>query len=268
MNGASRRPFRAFACIPAALILVAVVFGVLAADFIAPFDPLEQEVGRRLAPPGGEHLFGTDGFGRDVFSRTLYGGRATIAVAVAAVAAAGVAGTSLGLTSAYAGGRFDLAVQRGVDLLLGFPFLVMALVVVVALTPSATAVAAAIAVSLTPSVVRVGRAAALQVAGEEYLVVVRSTGAGPARIIFRHILPAARRPVSAYLTTCVGTAVAAEATLSYLGLGVPPPYPSWGRMLQEGSRAYFDAAPWVTLFPGAVLCLTIAALVLLGDRSR
>lgn len=265
MNGSMRSPLRSIIRVAMALFVATVVFGVLAADSVAPFDPLEQDVGRRLVPPGGEHFFGTDGFGRDVFSRTLYGGRTTIAVATAAVAAAGVAGVSLGLISAYAGGRFDLVIQRGVDLLLGFPFLVLALVVVVALTPSAMAVAAAISVSLTPSVVRVGRAAALQVAGEEYLLVIRSTGAGAARIIFRHILKAAWRPVTAYLTTCIGTAVAAEATLSYLGLGIPPPYPSWGRMLLEGSRVYFDAAPWVTLLPGTVLCLTIVGLVLLGN---
>ncbi len=251
--------------IAAALFLAVVALSALTASLIAPFDPLEQEVGRRLAPPSATHLFGTDGFGRDVFSRTLHGARVSLAVALAAVAAAGVIGSSLGLASGYAGGAFDLVVQRVVDVLLGFPFLVMALIVVVALSPAPLAVAAAIALALTPLVTRVARAAALSVANEEYLTVVRSTGAGASRIVLRHLLPASAPPLVAYLATCLGTAIGAEATLSFLGLGVPPPYPSWGRMLQEGSRAYFDAAPWVTLMPGAVLCLTVVCLVVVGD---
>ncbi len=251
--------------IAAALFLGMIAVSALTASFVAPFDPLEQEVGRRLVPPSATHLFGTDGFGRDVFSRTVHGARVSLAVALAAVATAGMIGSALGLASGYAGGPFDLLVQRVVDVFLGFPFLVMALVVVVALSPTPLAVAAAIALALTPLVTRVARAAALSVVNEEYFTVVRSTGAGASRIILRHLLPAAARPLAAYLATSLGTAVGAEATLSFLGLGVPPPYPSWGRMLQEGSRAYFDAAPWVTLMPGAVLCLTVMCLVIVGD---
>ncbi len=249
----------------AALYLVVVGASALAAGLIAPFDPLDQEAARRLAPPSPTHLFGTDGFGRDVFSRTLHGARVSLAVALAAVATAGVIGSALGLASGYAGGTFDLVVQRVVDVFMGFPFLVMALIVVVALSPTPIAVAAAIALALAPLVTRVARAAALSVVNEEYLTVVRSTGAGASRIVLRHLLPASAPPLAAYLATCLGTAIGAEATLSFLGLGVPPPYPSWGRMLQEGSRAYFDAAPWVTLLPGAVLCLTVMCLVIVGD---
>lgn len=251
--------------IAAALFLAVVGVSALTAPLIAPFHPLEQEVGRRLSAPSAMHLFGTDGFGRDVFSRTLHGARVSLGVALAAVATAGVAGSALGLASGYAGGAFDLVVQRVVDVFLGFPFLVMALIVVVALSPTPFAVAAAIALALAPLVTRVARAAALSVVNEEYLTVVRSTGAGASRIIVRHLLPASAPPLGAYLATCLGTAIGAEATLSFLGLGVPPPYPSWGRMLQEGSRAYFDAAPWVTLLPGAVLCLTVICLVIVGD---
>ena len=252
----------------AAVVFLAIVaLSAVGADVIAPFDPLEQEVGRRLAPPSREHFFGTDGFGRDVFSRTLHGARVSLGVAIAAVVLAGVAGTGIGLTSAYAGGPFDLIVQRGVDVFLGFPFLVMALIVVVALSPTPLAVALAIALSLFPLITRVARAAALSVANEEYLTVVRSTGAGPSCIILRHLLPASAPPIIAYLATGLGTAVGAEATMSFLGLGVPPPYPSWGRMLQEGSRAYFDAAPWVTLLPGLVLCLTVVSLVATGGGT-
>ncbi len=250
----------------AGVVLLVVAGGALFADLIAPFDPLEQAVDRRLLPPGRKHLFGTDGFGRDVLSRTLYGARVSIAVALASVLVAGGAGVALGLTSAYAGGRYDLMVQRGIDVLHGFPFLVMALIVVVALSPSPAATAAAIALSLLPLVARVARGAALSVVEEEYLLAVRATGAGAARTVFRHVLPAAGPPIAAYLAACLGTAVGAEATLSYLGLGVPPPYASWGRMLREGSRAYFDAAPWVTLLPGLVLCATVVSLIVVGDR--
>ncbi len=252
--------------IASVIIAVLIVSGTLAADLLAPYDPLEQDVGRRLVAPGAEHLFGTDGFGRDVFSRTLHGGRMSIIVALSSVFAAGAAGTAIGTASAYAGGRLDIVVQRAVDLLLGFPFLVMALLVVVAISPSAPAVAGAIAISLVPLVTRVARSAALSVANEEYVLVVRSTGAGAGHIMIRHILPAAGPPIVAYLATCLGAAIAAEATLSFLGLGLPPPYPSWGRMLQEGSRAYFDAAPWVTLLPGLVLSLTVVSVTAIGDR--
>ena len=267
MNQCSRESrHAALGLIASVTIVVLIVSGALAADLLAPYDPLEQDVGRRLVAPRAEHLFGTDGFGRDVFSRTLHGGRVSIMVALSSVFAAGAAGTAIGTASAYAGGRFDIVIQRAVDLLLAFPFLVMALLVVVVFSPSAAAVAGAIAISLVPLVTRVARSAALSVVNEEYVLVVRSTGAGAGYIVTRHILPAAGPPIVAYLATCLGAAIGAEATLSFLGLGLPPPYPSWGRMLQEGSRAYFDAAPWVTLLPGIVLSLTVVSLTAIGDR--
>ena len=245
--------------------LAAIALAVVFAGVVAGYDPLAQDTERRLAAPGVAHPFGTDGFGRDVWSRVVHGGRASLGVAGLSVLIAGAAGLAVGTVTGYVGGRLDAIVGRVVDVFLGFPFLVLSLMIVVALSPAPVTVAIAIAVSLAPQVTRVARASALAVRSQEYLTVVRSTGAGTARIVVRHLLPACAPPVVAYLIGAFATALGAEATLSFLGLGVPPPYPSWGRMLQEGSRAYFEAAPWVTLIPGAVLSLTIVSCIVLAD---
>ncbi|TVQ22737.1 MAG: ABC transporter permease [Spirochaetaceae bacterium] len=257
----TRRP----AVLLAVVWLSAIAFVVVFAGAVSDYDPLAQNAERRLVAPGGAHLFGTDGFGRDVFSRVVHGGRASLGVAGLSVALAGAVGLAVGTATGYVGGRTDAVVGRVVDVFLGFPFLVLSLMIVVALSPAPVTVAIAIAVSLAPQVTRVARASALAVRSEEYLTVVRSTGAGTVRIVVRHLLPASAPPVVAYLIGAFATALGAEATLSFLGLGVPPPYPSWGRMLQEGSRAYFEAAPWVTLIPGAILSLTIVSCVVVAD---
>lgn len=251
-----------------ALVLLAVVAMALFADAFASRDPLAQDVEARLLPPSGEHWFGTDGFGRDVWSRVVFGARASLTVGALAVVLAGAAGIAMGVASAYVGGAVDLVVQRFVDALLGFPFLVLALVVVVALSPSAFSVGVAVAIAIAPQIARMARATTLRTKAEEFVTAARISGAGHGSLILRHILPNCLSPLIAQLSGLFGTAVAAEATLSFLGLGVPPPFPSWGRMLQEGARQYFESAPWVTLFPGAVLSLTVVSFALLGDILR
>ena len=248
--------------------LLLTVVAALLADVIATHDPLAQDDSQRLKPPGADHYFGTDGFGRDVFSRVVHGARASLSVAFLAVGVAAVAGTSIGMFSAYRGRKLDLLVQRLVDVLLGFPFLVLALIMVVALGPSRISVAAAIALSLTPQVARLARASALSIKGEAYVEAARVAGAGPYRIIWRHLLPNSFPPILAQLTGYFGIAIVAETALSFLDLGVPPPFPSWGRMLQEGVRQYFEAAPWVTVFPGLALSITVLSSALLGDALR
>lgn len=254
--------------VAAAVLLGFIIAAAALAPLIARDDPLEQDVERRLAAPGPRHLFGTDGFGRDVFSRVLHGGRSTLFVAFASVALAAVAGGATGVFSGYVGGRFDLVYQRFIDVLLGFPSLVLALVFVVALQPSEFSLTIAIAVALLPRVERVARAAAAATAGEPYITAARSIGAGTSRIAFRHVLPNSLSPIIAQISGYIGTAVIAEASLSFLGLGVPPPYPSWGRMLQEGARQYLEAAPWVTIFPGLFISLTVVSCAVLGDGIR
>ena len=158
-----------------------------------------------------------------------------------------------------------MLIQRVVDLFLGFPFLILAIVTVILFTPSAVSVAAAISIALAPQLARVSRGASLPILSEDYISAARLSGVPGYAIMVHHILPNSLPTVLAQATGFFGTAVAAEATLSFLGIGVPPPYPSWGGMLLEGTRQYFEAAPWVTLFPGVVLSLTVVSFSLLGD---
>ncbi len=298
----------------AAAVLGLVVVSAVFAPIIARHDPVEQDVERRLESPSRAHLFGTDGFGRDVFSRVVHGARASLTVGFGAaalagligvavglttayaggaadliaqravdvllgfpflvlaliviVALAGLIGVAVGLTTAYAGGVADLIVQRAVDVLMGFPFLVLALIVIVALAPSTLSLTLAIGLGLAPHTARLARSAALPIVEEQYVAAARASGAGPFHVVVFHILPNTAPAIVAQLTGYFGAAVAAEAALSFLGLGVPPPFPSWGRMLQEGTRAYFEAAPWVTLLPGVILSLTVMSCAVLGDGLR
>ena len=252
----------------ALLLLAIIVFAAVFAGVLSSHDPLSQDAELRLLPPGQGHPFGTDGLGRDVFSRVLHGARTSLAVGFLAVGIAGVAGTALGLSSAFAGGRYDLILQRLVDTLLGFPSLVMAIIVIVTLKPSWLSVASAISISFIPAVARISRAAALSVSGELYITAARINGARGFQILINHILPNSFSPVLAQLTGYFGAAMAAETTLSFLGLGTPPPYPSWGRMLQEGARQYFEVAPWTAIFPGLVLSIAVICFSIAGDKLR
>lgn len=252
----------------AGLALVIIVLAALGADLIAGRDPILQDPPNRLRPPSLDYLFGTDGFGRDVFSRVVHAARASLYLAFIAVALGAGLGFAIGLASAYAGGKVDTIIQRVADVLLGFPFLVLALVMVVALGASVNTIAIAIALSLAPQVARLTRSRVLVVKTETYVLAAWALGAGPLRLLWRHILPNSWGPVLAYATGYFGTALVAEATLSFLGLGVPPPDPSWGRMLQEGARQHLEVAPWLTLFPGAALAASAFSFSLLGDALR
>ncbi len=252
----------------AVAVLVSLATVALLPDVVATHDPLAQDVAQRLRPPGLDHYFGTDGFGRDIFSRVVHGARASLFVGFFAVSMAAVAGICVGVSTAYWKGKLDLLVQRAVDVFLGFPLLVLALIMVVALGPSSTSVAIAVGLALVPHVARLSRASALSIMGEPYVEAAKVIGAGSYRIIWRHLLPNSFPPVLAQVTGYFGAAVVVETTLSFLGLGVPPPYPSWGRMLQEGVRQYFEVAPWATVFPGLALSVTVLSSALLGDAIR
>lgn len=254
--------------VPATIMLFLIVAAALFANVVSNDDPLAQKIEERLQPPNANHFFGTDGLGRDVFSRVIHGGRSSLYVGFLSIVMATAMGLGIGLSSAYRGGWLDMIFQRVVDVLLGFPFLVLALIIVVALLPSPTSAALAIALALAPQIARVARASALSVLGEAYITAARMSGSSGVRIIWKHLLPNSLPPILAQVTGYFGTAVVAEATLSFLGLGVPPPLPSWGRMLAEGTRQYFEAAPWVTVFPGVVLSLTVVSFAILGDGLR
>jgi peptide/nickel transport system permease protein len=252
----------------AGLLLLFVVVAVIAPQ-VAAQDPLAQHVSQQFQAPSTEHWFGTDAFGRDVFARVVYGSRISLFVGLVSVLVATVAGTLLGVTSAYSGGWFDLLFQRLVDALLGFPSIVFLMVLVVALGASVLNVTLATAVIFTPLMIRVSRAAALSVTEEPYVLAARAIGASQPRVALRHVLPNSLAPVVAIAANLMGAAVVAEAGLSFLGLGVPPPAPSWGGMLNEASRGgSFEAAPWLALFPGLALALLVFSFMFLGDGVR
>ena len=254
---------RPVAAASVAVIALAVAAALLA-GVVSPRGPLEADTARRLEAPGATYLLGSDNLGRDVLSRALHGTRTALAVAVGGVVAGTVVGGAVGMVSAYVGGRLDLAVQRVVDVLLGFPLLALVVVVVVSLGVSAWSVAAAIALALAPQAARLARSSALRVRAAGHVSAAVALGASPMRVMLHHVLPHSIGPVLVYATGFVSTALATEAALSYLGLSAPPPTPSWGSMLQEG-REFLEVAPWLTLVPATALGATAVAFALLGD---
>ena len=250
------------------VVLLLMIATAIFADQIAARDPLLQDIPNRLRSPGSEFLFGTDRFGRDMFSRVIHGTRVSLYVGLVSVAFSTAAGGLIGIASGYLGGKPDLLMQRVVDALMAFPTLVMALIIVAAFGSSISNVIIAIVAALTPRMVRISRAQALSVREELYIVASQSIGIKPFRVMIRHILPNSLAPIIVLATGYLAEAVIAEAALSFLGLGVPPPDPSWGRMLQEGAREYLETAPWLTIFPGIALSLAVFGFTLFGDALR
>lgn len=266
------RPARAIRRYPvgaaALTALMAMGLAAIFAEQLAPFDPLGHDEANALLAPSAEHLFGTDRFGRDVFSRVLYGARISLMVGLVSVLAGTLIGTTIGIISAYASGIADLVIQRFIDALMAFPHLLMALLLVVVLEPSPVSVIIGIVVAFVPQVARIARAQALSVKAETYVMAAKSLGGSPARIVVRHVLPNSITPVIIHATGFMEGAVLTEAALSFLGLGVPPPDPSWGRMLKEGSEGFLEAAPWLTIFPGLALTALVFCVALIGDGVR
>ena len=251
-----------------AVILLVMVLMAVFAGLVSPYDPLEQHIPNQLEAPSLRFWLGTDIFGRDVFSRIVFGARTSLYVGLISVVLATTVGTIFGVTSAYLGGKFDLLLQRVVDAFMGFPGFVLALMMVVGLGASLNNVTLAIAISTTPRFVRLARAAAFSVEEEVYVLAAQAIGASGPRVVLRHILPNTMAPIFVLATSSLGTAIVAEAGLSFLGLGVPPPHPSWGGMLQIGAKGYMEAAPWLAIFPGVALSFAIFSFAFLGDALR
>ena len=258
------KPAGAAGLLTLAIITIMAIF----ADHVSTHSPLTQNIPQRLTSPNGEFLFGTDRFGRDMFSRVIYGARMSLAVGISSVALSTLAGILIGIPSGYFGGKFDLIVQRFVDTLMAFPTLVLALMIVAALGTSANNVILALFIALTPRMTRIARGEALSIRHEPYVLASQSVGSVPYRVMFNHILPNSMAPIIVMSTGYLAEAIVAEASLSFLGLGVPPPDPSWGRMLQEGATEYLQTAPWLTLFPGIALSLVIFGVTIFGDSLR
>jgi len=250
----------------AGLVLAMMVLA-LAAGVVAPYDPTEMQMASALKAPSWTHPFGTDRFGRDVLSRTIYGSRIALVVAASSVAIALLVGGTLGLTGGYVGGGVDLAIGRVMDVLFSFPTLVLAIAVAAMLGPGLDNAVLAIAVVYAPFFGRVARGPVIVEREKDHVLAARGLGAGPFRIVFRHILPNVSAPLIVQASVSLAFAILIEASLSYLGLGTQPPAPSWGTMLNEG-RTYLETAPWMSVFPGLAIMLAVLGFNLLGDGLR
>ena len=251
-----------------AVIVLTFVLTAVFANFIAPFDPTSTDAKASLARPGGVFWLGADFMGRDMFSRIVYGARISLAVGLGATLMGGILGVSIGLMSGYLGGGFDLLMQRLMDIMQSLPLLVMALVMAAALGPSLENTIIAIAIPLVPSVARVVRSSTLSLREQPFVEAARAVGMGEVRIAVRHVLPNTLAPLIVLGTAQLGSAILVEASLSFLGLGIPEPYPSWGRMLSESAAEYVRTAPWLVIFPGVAISLTVFGTNLLGDALR
>jgi peptide/nickel transport system permease protein len=249
-------------------IMVMFVWVAISADLICRFDPLSVDSAQRLAAPSALHWMGTDSFGRDVWSRIVHGARISLAVGVGATLLGSSIGVIVGLASGYLSGWVDLVFQRITDILQALPLLVLALVMTAALGPSLPNVIIAIAIPLIPTVARVIRANTLALRELPFVEAAKSIGMSETRIAFRHVLPNTLAPLIVLATAQLGSTILTEASLSFLGLGIPEPYPSWGRMLSESAAEYVRTAPWLVIFPGVAISLAVFGTNLFGDALR
>jgi peptide/nickel transport system permease protein len=251
-----------------AVIVGLFVFTAVFADIIAPTDPTATNAKFSLAAPSSLFWLGADFMGRDMFSRIVHGARISLAVGAGAMSLGALIGISVGLASGYLGGWFDLLVQRLLDIMQALPLLVMAIVMAASLGPSLKNTIFAIAIPLVPTVARVVRSSTLSLREQPFVEAARAVGMGELRIAVRHVLPNTLAPLIVLATAQLGSAILVEASLSFLGLGIPEPHPSWGRMLSESAAEYVRTAPWLVIFPGVAISLTVFGTNLLGDALR
>jgi peptide/nickel transport system permease protein len=255
------------------VIILAMMFAGLFSGLVAPYDPLTIDFASILSPPSWEHWCGTDAFGRDICSRLIYGSRTALVIGFWSSFVGSTLGAAIGVASAYFGGRIDNIIQRFMDILLAFPLIVLALVVVAAFRRFTLGgvdvnLILAIAIPIVPRVARVVRAAALSVRVMPYVDAARAAGYSNSRIIFRHMAPNVVAPYLIMLTAFIAQAILAEASLSFLGLGVAEPTAAWGLMLSGNAADFYREAPWMILFPGAAISLAVFAFNLFGDSLR
>src|SRR4051795_10910267 len=263
-NFVRRSPLSAFwGCIAAAIIVVAI-----AAPLIAPYPPLKSDFRAMTKPPAAPHYFGTDQIGRDTLTRVIYGSRASLAVAFGAVLLGTTTGAIWGLASGFFGGRFDIVSQRVIEFLQSFPDLILAMAIAMALGAGIDTVIIAIAITRIPFGGRVIRAVVLSLKEIQYIEAARGLGASHLRLMARHILPQCIAPFLILATAHLGVAIIIEASLGFLGVGIPPPTPTWGNMLADSLNAGLVPPWWLVLFPGMAITLTVLAFNLLGDGIR
>jgi peptide/nickel transport system permease protein len=250
------------------LIVLGFVFMAMFADWITFYDPTTTNPRASLARPGEAHWLGADFMGRDMWSRIVYGARISLIVGIGSTVLGCLIGVIVGLLSGYYGGWLDLIVQRIIDITQALPLLVMALVMAASLGPSLTNTVIAISVPLMPNVARVIRSNTLTLREMPFVEASRAVGMSEMAIAFRHVLPNTVAPLIVLATAQLGSAILTEASLSFLGLGIPEPHPSWGRMLSESAAEYVRTAPWLVIFPGVAISLAVFGTNLLGDAVR
>jgi len=249
------------------LLCVIVVGGAVFAPWLAPYDPSDQMIVDRLQPPGGAYPLGTDAFGRDVLSRILFGARVSLVVAVASILAAVIVGGTIGMVSGYVGGRIDRVTMQVMDVLLSFPSLILGLIVVALLGPDLRNLVIAIALTAVAPFARIARAPVLTLKERAFVEAGRALGFSHVRLLFLHILPNLMSEIVVMGSLWMATAVRTEASLSFIGLGVKPPTPTWGGMMRDGFEAILDA-PWLSVWPGIAILLLVLGLNMVGDGLR
>ncbi|HBV68671.1 MAG TPA: glutathione ABC transporter permease GsiD [Clostridiales bacterium] len=247
--------------------VILIILLSLFADKIAPYDITEMFTKNKLASPDGKFIFGTDNFGRDVFSRIIFGARVSLKVGIISVGIAASFGLLFGVIAGYFEGRVDSLIMRFMDILFAFPSILLALFIVSALGPNLTNTMIAIGIVNTPVFTRTVRASVISVKSMEYITSAKSIGLKSVNIILKHIIPNILAPFTVQITLALSGAILTEASLSFLGLGIQPPDPSWGSMLNE-SRKYMEIAPWLTVFPAIFIICTILSFNILGDSLR
>ena len=257
-----KSPIGFFGSIFVVLLIIVAVF----APYFSLYDPVIQDY-QRFMPPNINHWLGTDSLGRDIYSRIIHGTRVSMFVGLLAVSIALLFGTFIGITSGYYGGRIDTILMRFVDVLLAFPGLVLAMLISGLLGPSLVNAIIAVGIMLTPSFARVSRGSVLSVKNEPYIASAKIIGCSDIYIIFHYILPNILVPLSVLFSISLSIAILAESALSFLGLGIQPPSPSWGGMLHQG-RPFMEIAPWGAVFPGLAIMIAVLGFNFLGDGLR
>ncbi len=255
------------AAVAGLVVLAAIAAATLMPGLLTRFDPVEMELSASLQPPSAEHLFGTDAFGRDVLSRVLYGGRVSLGVGLAARTLSLILGLLAGTVAGYFGGKPDGFIMRLADITFAFPTLLLLIAIMAVVTPGVWALSAALGVVGWAAMARLVRAQVLSVRGRDYVQAARAAGASHLKLIVRYILPQCLSPLIVVFTLGLGMMIMAESSLSFLGLGIQPPDPSWGGMIARGIPL-MRTAPWLTILPGLVLTLVICSINLVGDGMR
>lgn len=268
---ARRRSLRTFARNRTALVglvlIIALILIALFAPWVAPHDPYDQSVRDRLAPPGSGYILGRDDKGRDIFSRIIYGSRIALQVGIFSVLLGGVMGTAIGVTAAYFGGKIDSALMRLTDVLLAFPDLITGLLVLAVLGPGLEKMILAIGLTIAPRFARIAYGPTLSLKSRDFVDAARTIGVGHGRLLRVHLLPNILGELLVFGSLWTASAIRLEASLSFIGLGVQPPTPTWGQMIREGTL-YLTILPWYSLGPGLALLISVLAFNLVGDGLR